>query len=76
METTGLRVYKVNTLYTRQLYNYLPSNGQVSSISIYVARKKKFNINKKNESDVQSTLFGMQLKIERSNDKRQKNFPE
>jgi len=52
METTSLRVYKINTLYTRQLYNYLPSNKQVSSISIYVARKKKFNINKKNESDV------------------------
>jgi len=52
LATTSLRVYKINTLYTRQLYNYLPSNKQVSSISIYVARKKKFNINKKNESDV------------------------
>jgi len=26
MEMTSLRIYKVDTLYTRQVYNYLPSN--------------------------------------------------
>jgi len=38
--------------------------------------EKKFNMNKNNGSDVQSTSFGMQLEIERSNDERQENFPE
>jgi len=71
---TGLRIYKVDTLYTRQVYNYLPSNGWVLGIS--TREEKKFNINKKNRSDIQSILFGMQLEIKRSNDKRQENFQE
>ena len=37
METTGLRVYKVYTLYTRWIYDYLPSNGKVLGISTYIA---------------------------------------
>ena len=76
MEMTGLRVYKVDTSYTRWVYDYLPSNGQVSGISIYIAREENFNMNKKNGSDIQSMSFGMQLEIERSNDERQENFPE
>jgi len=58
------------------VYDYLPSNGQVSGISIYIAREENFNMNKKNGSDIQSMSFGMQLEIERSNDERQENFPE
>ena len=55
------------------MYDYLPSNGQVSGISIYIAREENFNMNKKNGSDIQSMSFGMQLEIERSNDERQEN---
>ena len=58
------------------MYDYLPSSGQVLGISTYVAREENFNMNKKNGGDIQSMSFGMQLEIERSNDKRQENFPE
>jgi len=48
-----------------------------SWVSLYISLgKKNFNINKKNRSDIQSILFGMQLEIKRSNDKRQENFQE
>jgi len=39
---TGLRIYKVDTLYTRQVYNYLPSNGWVLGISTYIAKEENF----------------------------------
>jgi len=38
---TSFRAYKVDILYTRWVYDYLPSNRWVSGISIYIAREEK-----------------------------------
>jgi len=52
------------------VYNYLPKNKHVSGISAYVSyfwnimrQEKEFNMNNKNEDDIQRTSFGM-LEIE------------
>ena len=34
---TSLRAYTTNTLYTIQVYNYLPNNRHVLGISVYVS---------------------------------------
>jgi len=55
---------------------YLVMDESWASLYTLLGRKK-FNMDKKkNGSDVQSTSFGMQLEIERSNDERQENFLE
>ena len=56
----------MNTLCTIQVYNYLPKNKHVSGISAYVSyfwnimrQEKEFNMNNKNEDDIQRISFGM-----------------